>query len=146
MGKQRYFKERRWKAYSQAATACAVYVTKVVPVGDVRLGADYRALKLEEIGRALGLDQTTKRIPGAACLVLNWGILAAVEIGCPRFLFNGADLAELQVESDPIGLVLMRRHWPVIQRLAEALVRRGQLTEAEALALLGGESIRQARA
>lgn len=47
----------------------------------------------------------------------------------------------------PIGFNLMRRHWPAIERLAEALLRHGRLTEGEALALLErASSGRQAQA
>ncbi len=140
MGKERHFKERRWKAYSFAATACALHVAKLIPVGEIDLQADYRNDRLEKVGEALQLDLTTQRIPGSACIAVNWGILAAVEIGCPRFLFNGETMAELQVESDPIGLNLMRRHRPVIERLAWALLRKGHLIEAEALAMIEAES------
>ncbi len=52
-------------------------------------------------------------------------------------------MAELQVESDPIGLNLMRRHWPAIERVAEALLRQGRLSEAEVLILLGAQVLRR---
>ncbi|MDR3408972.1 MAG: hypothetical protein P4L68_10785 [Methylovirgula sp.] len=137
MSRESRIKELRWKAFSHAATACAIHVAKIVPVGDIDLSADYRTKKLEEIGRALELDLTTEQIPGAACLVLNWSILAQVQIGAPRFLFNDADIAELLVENDPVGLNLMRRHWPAIERVAVALLCKGRLAEAEAIAIMG---------
>ncbi len=136
MGKIIKFKHRRWKAYSHAATAVALHVTRVVPIGDIDLAEDYPTLKLEEIGQALQLEKTTEKVPATACIAMNWGTLAQVNIGAPRDLFANESMAEILVEDDPIGLKLMRRHWRQIERLAEMLLRKGRLSAMEAVALI----------
>lgn len=129
---QAFIKQRRWRAYSHAATAAAINVGKIIRIGDLDLAADYRSMMLEEIGRALRLDLTTRKIPGAACLILNWPILAQVNIGAPHEMFDSETLAEMAIEADPVGLNLMQRHWTAIEGLADALLRQDRLTEADA--------------
>jgi hypothetical protein len=49
---------------------------------------------------------------------MNWGILAQVEIGRPYDHFASEMLAEILVQSDPLGLMLLRAHWSNIERLS----------------------------
>jgi hypothetical protein len=44
-------------------------LSRIIPVGDVDLADDYRAIKLEEIGQAFQLDRTTpeKFLPRLVC-------------------------------------------------------------------------------
>ncbi len=76
------------------------------------------------------------QIPAPACLLVNWPIMAQVTIGAPMDWFEDESMAELLVEGDPIGQHLMRKHWPEIERVAEALLLKGRLSEIEALAML----------
>jgi hypothetical protein len=126
----------RWKVYEYAATACAIHLGRIVPIGDIDLDDDYRMLKLEEIGQALKLQKTTALVPAPACLAMNFAVLAQVKIGRPRNHFAGESMAEILVPADPIGANLLDRHWPQIERVAEALVLKGRLAEAEVLQIL----------
>jgi len=52
----------------------------------------------------------------------------------PFEIFGAADL----IGADEIGLHAMNKNWPVIEALAQTLLQKGRLTEAEALATIGG--------
>lgn len=130
-------KQRRWRAYEQAATAVACHLCRdFINVGAIDLAADYRMTKLNEVGGALALTQATERVPVGACLILNFGLLAQIEIGRSRHHFVGEDMARLPIPGDPFGVLLMRKHWRPIDRLAHALLQHGKLDEAEALTLI----------
>jgi hypothetical protein len=42
---------------------------------------------------------------------------------------------------DEIGLHAMNKNWPAIEALAQALLRKGSVTEAEALAIIGRDHV-----
>ena len=51
--------------------------------------------------------------------------------------FANESLIRLHGVDDEIGLHAMNKNWPVIEALAQALLQKGRLTEAEALAIIG---------
>lgn len=128
--------QRRWLAYANAATACAIHLGRAVAIGDLDLSIGYRGRKLEEINAAFDLPFNIEVIPPAVCFAVNWGILAQVEIGRPQHDFAGAYMIDLRSETDPIGLQRMRDHWAAIERLANTLLKRGRMSAAEAIKIL----------
>jgi hypothetical protein len=62
--------------------------------------------------------------------------LAQVEIGRPYDHFARDMPAEILIETDPLGLRLLRGHWPNIDRVAQALLLKGHLSENEVHSVL----------
>jgi hypothetical protein len=136
MGKEARARRLRWRAYAYAATAAAIRVGKIVPVGNISLAENYREDRLEAIGLELGLDLKSFKIPGSAAIALNWGMMAAHMAGQPAEDFTDYPIVELPVPQDPYGAALLRKHFPSVEILAGVLLRLGQLSEAEAVDLL----------
>lgn len=125
--------QRRWRAYANAATACAIYLHRIVEIGALDLSRDYRDKKLEEMLKiALALPDKTDSIR----VVVNWGILAQVEVGRSPHDFAGEYIIVLPGAADPGGSQLMRSHWPAIERLAHTLLIKGQVSAAEAIEII----------
>ena len=117
--------QRQRRAYSYAAVATAIYVSKVIPIGPIDLhGYDYRSAKLIEFRAVLDLDQD-RRVAGAAAIALNWSTLAQTKIGAPESDFANESLIRLHGVDDKIGLHAMNKNWPVIEALAQAHRGRG---------------------
>ncbi len=130
--------QRQRRAYSYAAVATAIHVSKVISIGPIDLhGDDYRSAKLVEFRAVLDLDQD-RRVAGAAAIALNWSTLAQTKIGAPESDFANESLVRLHGVDDEIALHAMNKNWPLIEALAQALLQKGRLTEAEALAIIGG--------
>ena len=129
--------QRQRRAYSYAAIATAIYVSKMITIGPIDLDDyDYRSAKLIEFRAVLELDQD-RRVAGAAAIALNWSTLAQSKIGAPESDFANESLIRLHGVDDEIGLHAMNKNWSVIEALAQALLQKGRLTEAEALAIIG---------
>src|ERR1700731_792342 len=62
------------------------------------------------------------------------------EIGAPESDFADECLVRLHGVDDEIGLHAMNKNWPVIEALAKALLQKGKITEAEAVAVLEGNA------
>jgi hypothetical protein len=136
MGKEARARRLRWRAYSYAATAAAIRIGKIVPVGNISLAENYREDRLEAVGLELGLDMKSFKIPGSAAIALNWGMMAAHMVGQPAEDFTDLTIVELPVPQVPYGAALLRKHFPSVEILASVLLRLGQLSEAEAVDLL----------
>ena len=130
--------QRQRRAYSYAAMATTIYVSKMIPIGPIDLDDyDYRSAKLIEFRTVLNLDQD-RRVVGAAAIALNWSTLAQTKIGAPESDFANESLVRLHGADDEIGLHTMNKYWLVIEALSQALLQKGRLTEAESLAIIGG--------
>ena len=140
MGREASAEKLRWRAYGVAASAAAVYLGKVVPVGTLDLSRDYITDAINATAEALGLEDETHFIPAPVCLCINWPILAQRKIGRPAYTFISEGFAELPVEDDPYGLQAMERNWNQISILAETLLNKVVLSEAQALALLASNA------
>jgi hypothetical protein len=55
--------------------------------------------------------------------------------------FANERLVRLHGVDDEIGLHAMNKNWPAIEALAQASLQKGRLTEAEALAIIGGDHV-----
>ena len=132
--------QRQRRAYSYAAIATAIYVSKMIPIGPIDLADyDYRSEKLIEFRAVLNLGQD-RRVAGAAAIALNWSTLAQTEIGAPESDFADESLVRLHGVDDEIGLHAMNKNWPVIEALAKALLQKGKITEAEVVAVIEGKA------
>jgi hypothetical protein len=63
-----------------------------------------------------------------------------VKVGKPRNPFANESMAEILVDTDPIGANLLKNYWADIVHLAEALLCKGRLAEKEALVVLDTKS------
>jgi len=118
--------QRQRQAYSYAAIATAIYISKMIPIGPIDLADyDYRSEKLIEFRAVLNLDQG-RRVAGAAAIALNWSTLAQTKIGAPESDFVDESLVRLHGVDDEIGLHAMNKNWPVIEALAKALLQKRQ--------------------
>jgi hypothetical protein len=145
--KQMRVRQKRLRAYAFAATAVAIRFAGLdgvaarpgvdIPLGDISLDdANWRLRILDQVGVVLGLDKNTGQIPGYVAVVLNWGIYALKRIGASPESCGEKDMVRFDDKTQKADFAAFNQNWPVIERLARALIERGKLSEAEVGAML----------